>query len=68
LLNSQHIWVFKYKSAGSARTAIDSLSHIFGSFTPPEMFMLDGGKHFNNDNVKIFCELQNSKLHIVAAC
>lgn len=48
---SQHTWVFKYKSAGSARTTVDSLTNIFSAFTPSETFMADGGKHFNNDAV-----------------
>jgi len=48
---SQHIWVFKYKSAGTARTMIDSLSKIFYNFTSSETFMSDGRKHFNNEEV-----------------
>jgi len=29
--------------------------------------MADGGKHFNNDAVRTFCELRRCKLHTVAA-
>lgn len=39
---SQHVWVFKYKSSGTACTTVDSISQIFQNFTSPEMFMSDG--------------------------
>jgi hypothetical protein len=40
---SQHVWVFKYKSAGRACTTINSLSNIFYNFTSSETFMSDRG-------------------------
>ncbi|KIK43905.1 hypothetical protein CY34DRAFT_60554, partial [Suillus luteus UH-Slu-Lm8-n1] len=46
---SQHVWVFKHKSAGSAKTTVEGLAQIFNGFINPETFMLDGGKHFNNE-------------------
>jgi hypothetical protein len=64
---SQHIWVFKYKTAGSAKTTIDSLMSIANAFIVPETFMADGGKHFNNDAVREFCTSRACKLHTVAA-
>lgn len=30
---SQHIWAFKYKSTGTAKTTVNSLSQIFRNFT-----------------------------------
>lgn len=45
---SQHVWAFKYKTAGTAKTTTDSLGQIFRNFTAAETFMSDGGRHFNN--------------------
>jgi hypothetical protein len=64
---SQHVWVFKYKLAGTARTTIESLEQIFWNFTASEMFMSDGGKHFNNTSVKNLCAKWNCKTHVTAA-
>jgi hypothetical protein len=64
---SQHIWVFKYKLAGTARTTIESLEQIFRNFTASKMFMSDGGKHFNNTSIKNFCAKWNCKTHVTAA-
>ena len=52
---SQHVWAFKYKSAGSAKTTSDALSRMFHSFVPAETFMSDGGKHFDNNEVRDLC-------------
>ncbi|OJT13171.1 Pro-Pol polyprotein [Trametes pubescens] len=64
---SQHVWAFKYKTAGTAKTTTDSLRQIFQGFAPPETFMTDGGKHFNNNNVKDYCKTWGVKPHVVAA-
>jgi hypothetical protein len=63
---SQHVWIFKYKTAGSAKTTLDSLTRIFNNFTASKTFMSDGGWHFNNDAVKMYCKSRKCKLHIVA--
>lgn len=63
----QHVWVFKYKTTGSANTTINSLKQIFNMFIAPEMFMADRGKHSNNDAVREFCTSRASKLHTIAA-
>jgi hypothetical protein len=63
----QHVWVYKYKSAGTAKTTVDSLTHIFHNFIASETFMSDGGKHFNNLDVRDFCTKWSCKTHIVAA-
>jgi len=64
---SQHIWVFKHKSAGTARTTTEGLSQIFDNFIAPETFMSDGGRHFNNSEVKDFCTKWSCETHVVAA-
>ena len=64
---SQHVWAFKLKSAGTAKTTIEGLSHIFHNFIAPETFMSDGGKHFDNHNVRDFCAQWSTKHHIIAA-
>ena len=64
---SQHVWAFKIKTAGSAKTTIDALRHIFHGFTPPETFMTDGGKHFDNRDVQDFCAQWGVQPHVVAA-
>jgi transposase InsO family protein len=64
---SQHIFGYKYKTTGSAKTTIDSLEKIFHNFAPPETFMSDGGRHFDNKEVREFCEKWGAKSHIVSA-
>jgi transposase InsO family protein len=64
---SQHIWAFKYKTAGSARTTVDALSTISRHFVAPETFMTDGGSHFNNATVKEFCDTNGCKHHVTPA-
>ncbi|PSR72521.1 hypothetical protein PHLCEN_2v11621 [Hermanssonia centrifuga] len=64
---SQHVWVFKHKTAGTSKTTIDSLTAISRHFTPPETFMSDGGKHFDSKEVREFCLAQGTKPHIVSA-
>ena len=51
----QHIWRDKFKTAGTGKMMIKSLMNIYENFTPAEMFMSDGGRHFNNMEVKEFC-------------
>ena len=64
---SQHVWGYKYKTAGSAKTTKDSLGDIFHGFAPSETFMSDGGKHFANKEVRELCEKWGTKTHIVSA-
>ena len=64
---SQHIWAFKYKTAGSAKTTTDALSKVFQGFVPPETFMSDGGKHFDNNDVRELCNKWGTTTHIVPA-
>ena len=62
---SQHVWAFKYKSSGTAKTTVDALSRIFQDFTPPETFMTDSRKHFNNTEVHTMCNKWGTNTHIV---
>jgi hypothetical protein len=45
---SQHMWAFKYKAAGTAKTTINMVSTVAKVYITPEMFMMDGGSYFNN--------------------
>ena len=64
---SQHLWGFKYKTAGSTKTTVGALSRIYQDFTAAEAFMSDGGKHFDNKEVRDVCQKWGTKTHIVAA-
>jgi hypothetical protein len=64
---SQHVFGYKYKTAGSAKTTVDSLSKTFLTFAPWETFMSDGGKHFDNKEVRELCDKWGTKTHIVSA-
>ena len=64
---SQHVWGFKYKTAGSAKTTRDSLYSIFQGYAPTETFMSDGGKHFDNNEVRQLCEEWGTETHVVPA-
>jgi transposase InsO family protein len=64
---SQHIFGYKYKTSGSAKTTTDSLSKLFHTLAPWETFMSDGGKHFDNKEVRELCDKWGTKTHIVSA-
>ena len=64
---SQHVWGDKFKTAGTGKTTIKSLTNIYENFALAETFMSDGGRHFHNTEVKEFCNKWGGKHHIVAA-
>ena len=64
---TQHIWGYKFKTAGTGKTTVKSLEDIYSNFAPSEVFMSDGGKHFKNTEVKQCCEKWGSRHHVVAA-
>jgi transposase InsO family protein len=64
---SQHMWAFKYKSAGTAKTTVNALSTISKNFVAPEAFMTDGGSHFNNGAVRELCKANACKHHVTPA-
>ena len=64
---TQHVWGFKYKTAGTGKTTVKALEDIYGGFAPAEVFMSDGGKHFKNNEVRQCCEKWGGRHHVVAA-
>lgn len=64
---SQHVWGYKLKKYGSAATTVRSLEDIFHTFAPSEVFMSDGGKHFDNAEVKEACKGWGVRQEVVAA-
>ncbi|VDC04527.1 unnamed protein product, partial [Peniophora sp. CBMAI 1063] len=64
---SQHVWGFKYKTAGSAKTTSAALTTIFRDFLPADTFMSDGGKHFKNAEVRSVCEEWGTTPHVISA-
>ena len=64
---TQHIWGYKFKTAGTGKTTVKSLEDIYGGFAPAEVFMSDGGKHFKNNEVRQCCEKWGGRHHVVAA-
>jgi hypothetical protein len=64
---SQHVWGYKFKTAGTAKTTTTSLNDIFHTFAPSETFMSDGGRHFKNNDVQEMCNGWGTKHHVVSA-
>jgi hypothetical protein len=64
---SQHVWGYKFKTAGTGKTTVKSLEDIYSGFAPAEVFMSDGGKHFKNNEVQQCCEKWGGRHHVVAA-
>ena len=48
---TRHVWVDKYKKAPTGKTTTDSLGKISRAFVAPDVFMTDGGSHFDNEEV-----------------
>ena len=63
---SRHTTVYTYKKSGTGLTTVNALRDIGNGFIDPEAVMVDGGSHFNNNEVKEFCKERGIKLHIVA--
>ncbi|THH13172.1 hypothetical protein EW146_g7017 [Bondarzewia mesenterica] len=65
---SQHLWAFKYKASGTAKTTLDGLDRIQSQARrAPETFMTDGRSHFNNDLVRNWCTSADTKYQLVSA-
>jgi len=58
---SLHIWGYKFKTHGSVTMTNRSLDDIFHNFTPPDTFMVGGGKHFKNREVEDNCKHWGTK-------
>src|SRR5882762_885168 len=63
---ARRLWAFKYKSA-TGKTTVDSMRHISQTFIAPETIMVDGGSHFDCNEVRDYCKTIGTKLHVVAA-
>ena len=57
---SRYTWGFKLRTSGTAKTTLDGLKTVTNAFRPPETFMMDGGSHFNNGDVRTWCEAQGT--------
>ena len=64
---SQHVWGDKFKTAGTRKIMIKSLTNIYENFAPAKSFMSDGSRHFDNTEVKEFCSKWGGKHHVVVA-
>lgn len=64
---SQYVWGFKHRTHGTAKTTLAGLAHLDREFWPPETFMTDGGRHFDNLEVRSWCADRGTKAQIVAA-
>jgi len=60
------IWATKLKAAGTAKSTVKSLQRIVTNYATPDVFMADGGKHFDNGDVNTFCT-ENGVEHITTA-
>ena len=63
---SQYIWGFKLKHHGTAKHTINGLQSIAHTFQVPETLMTDEGSHFNNGDVRTWCEANGTGHHVVA--
>lgn len=64
---SQYVWVFPYAKAPTGTDTVNALRHIGQMFAAPETFISDGGSHFNNYEVRKFCESTGTKAHVVSS-
>jgi hypothetical protein len=46
---------------------VGALTRIFQDFTPAEMFMSDGGRHFDNNEVHNLCNNWGTTTHVILA-
>lgn len=64
---SQFVWGFKLKNHGTAKSTVAGLESIRHNFSTPETLMTDGGKHFDNEEVKIWCEKHDTNCYVTPA-
>jgi hypothetical protein len=63
---SQHVWAFKYKTIGTMKISVNTLSTISKAFIAPKTFMTDGDTYFNNAiTVQEFCDTYCYKHHVI---
>ena len=63
---TRHVWAYKYKKSPTGKTTTDSLGDIIRAFVAPNIFMTDGGSHFDNKEVREFCTSHGTKTHVIA--
>jgi transposase InsO family protein len=63
---ARKLWGFKSKTAAGKNT-VDNLRRITQAFTAPEVLIVDGGSHFDCNEVREYCETIGTKLHVIAA-
>lgn len=61
----QHIWGDMFKTAGSVKTTNNSLDNVCTAYAPPEIFMCNGGRHFNNNKARENCSKWGIKQHVM---
>ncbi|VDC07025.1 unnamed protein product [Peniophora sp. CBMAI 1063] len=64
---SQHVYVDKFRVAGSGTTTNKTLKRIFDTYQPYGTFMTDGGSHFDNERVREFCASRGCRAKVIAA-
>lgn len=63
----QRVWAFKLSGHGTAKMTLACLNHIERKHGTPATLMMDGGSHFNNSEVRAWCERHKTKAVIVTA-
>ena len=54
--HSSFVWAYKLKTAGTGKTTLDDLRDVVLHFWKPGTTMMDGGSHFDNEEVHQYCE------------
>ena len=61
---SQYVWGFKFKHCGTTKTMLIGLDYLEHTFQALKALMTDGGSHFDNREVKAWCEARSTTHHI----
>src|SRR6266481_9660112 len=56
---SMFVWAYRLKSAGTGQTMLDGLWNLSFHYWKPDTLMTDGGLHFDNEEVRAYCEAQD---------
>ena len=64
---AQRVWVTKLKTSATGKTSRKSYSDICDLFTASETLMTDGGPEFDNEELRVECAKQGTKLQICPA-
>ena len=58
---STFVWAYKLKSAGTGKSTLAGLHDLCLHYRKPDTFMTDGGTHFDNEEVNMYCEEKEIK-------